>query len=135
MGLIHKIMARFVQYTPTQSYIGAINKYENWINSNDDSSTICFVNDKQCTKSDNNNIAIRSHLISKSANLKPISKNGKVKIVKINHKNPYFRKLTDSAIKSTTTFPGFCKYHDKKLFEPIEGERILNYTNEHFLLL
>jgi len=74
-------------------------------------------------------------LISKSANLKPISKNNKVRTVRVSYSNPAFNELNDIFIRTATTYPGFCKYHDKRLFEPIENKRIQHYTGEHFLLL
>lgn len=135
MGLINRIYARILQELPPQSFVNAVNKYEEWLNIYDEHE-ICFINNDDCKTSDyGEKKAIGSHLISKSANLKPISKNNKVKMVQTNYKNPSFSHLNDISIKSATKFPGFCKYHDKKIFEPIENKQISNYTNEHFLLL
>ena len=42
--------------------------------------------------------------------------------------------MTDRPIKTTTRFPGFCSYHDKKIFEPIELSALTTYSDQHVFL-
>ncbi|URZ16708.1 hypothetical protein [Clostridium felsineum] len=130
------ILANLINQNPSKSFIAACNKYINWINNNVVMESICLLNNNECnSKSESKNKAIDSHLVSKGANLKPISKNGKVRTIEINYKNPINNELKETGIKKATTFPGFCKYHDNLIFMPLEKTKIDIYTNEHTFLL
>lgn len=79
---------------------------------------------------------IKAHTVSKSANLKPISKNDHVYCFQVNVGGMIKAngKLTieKKSIKKTSIFHGFCSKHDSKLFEKID----LNFeiSNEHIFL-
>jgi hypothetical protein len=81
---------------------------------------------------------IRSHTISKSSSLKKVSRNGKVL-----HFNPSMNSLlanngrlsiVEVGINQASTFPGFCKKHDKELFSPIEDRAFQCDEYSSFLL-
>ena len=136
MGIGEKILANLIQQNPTRSLVAACNAYINWVNSNIIMESVCLINNDECNnESKKSNKAIDSHLVSKGANLKPIAKNGKVRAVGVNHKNPLNSKIKETAIKKATTFPGFCKYHDNLLFSALEIKKIEHYTREHAFLL
>lgn len=79
---------------------------------------------------------IKAHTVSRSANLKPISKNDHVYcfeanlggMIKTNGKLT----ITKKSIKKTSIFYGFCSQHDTELFKKID----LNFeiSNEHIFL-
>lgn len=64
-----------------------------------------------------------------------MSKNSKVFVLKDNFTNPFKSELSDSYIKNTLTFPGFCKYHDNSLFQNPENKNMAQYTNEDVFFL
>jgi len=81
---------------------------------------------------------VRAHSVSKSTNLKRISRNGHVYAF-----IPSFENLSKNSgivqpelvgINKASTFTGFCAYHDKKFFSPLE-DNIFNGTKEQCFLL
>ena len=86
---------------------------------------------------------INAHTVSKSGNLKAISRNGHVyafllpiemqlKIRSLNPNGilePYL-----AGINKASTFTGFCKAHDKLLFAPIEDRAFVADKEQIFLL-
>jgi len=69
---------------------------------------------------------IEAHTVSKSGSLKKIAKNSKVYHFKPDI-NALFENngkfiLREIGIGQASTFPGFCEYHDKSLFSPIENK-------------
>jgi len=82
---------------------------------------------------------IRAHTISRSANLKEIQKDGHVYTLNIDYggikENPKNVHLDKKGIKKdASTFYIFCKYHDDKLFAPLE-KKDFTFTNEQIFLL
>jgi len=81
---------------------------------------------------------VNAHSISKSGSLKEISENGHVmgtkpnlqSLIKTNGKLT----LEKVGINRASTFTGFCSMHDKKLFAPLEDEKI-TLTNQQLFLL
>lgn len=81
---------------------------------------------------------IQAHTISKSGSLKSISENGHVmgtkpslaQLIKNNGKLT----LSYVGINQASTFTGFCSYHDKKLFAPLEDCPITISDEQLFLL-
>lgn len=79
---------------------------------------------------------IKAHTISRSANLKPISKDEHVYcfeaslggMIKTNGKLTIEKK----SIKKTSIFHGFCSKHDTKLFKKIDSD--FEISNEHIFL-
>lgn len=136
MGIKESILANLVDSNPSKNLVIALNRYAQWIDENTITEDICLLNnDDCCNDGESMKKAINSHLISKGANLKPISKDKKVRTIATNYENPLINKLKDTPIKKATVFPGFCKYHDKFIFEPLESKKVTSYTNEHFFLL
>jgi hypothetical protein len=81
---------------------------------------------------------IQSHTISKSSSLKKVARNGKVL-----HFKPSISSLFDNdgnlsveevGINQASTFPGFCKKHDKEMFSPIEDKDFECNEYNSFLL-
>ncbi|MDZ4018433.1 SEC-C metal-binding domain-containing protein [Pseudomonas sichuanensis] len=81
---------------------------------------------------------INAHTISKSGSLKAISEGGHVMGTK-----PSFAQLIKSngkltlskvGINQASTFTGFCSYHDKELFSPLEDSPITLSDEQLFLL-
>lgn len=69
------------------------------------------------------NKIIKAHSVSKSSSLKEISVNGHVLTTfKVTHNLGKTREWKPKliGINKASTFNGFCSYHDKKLFSPIE---------------
>lgn len=68
---------------------------------------------------------IEAHTVSKSGSLRKIAQNGKVYHFKPDI-NALFDKgrfmLREIGVNQASTFPGFCAYHDKALFAPIEDQ-------------
>ena len=79
-------------------------------------------------------MAIDSHSIPKR-NLRMMSNDGKVYILKDDFKNSFKASLSTTYIKSTLTFLGFCKYHDNSLFQEIENKNITQYDNKDVFFL
>lgn len=69
---------------------------------------------------------IKAHTVSKSGSLRSIARNGKVYNFKpdINSlfKNNGKFECQEVGIGQASTFPGFCAYHDKQLFSPVEDQ-------------
>ena len=66
---------------------------------------------------------IKAHSISKSASLKDIAHNGHVLTTfkeAISFKNGFNVSPKKIGIQKASTFTGFCAYHDKLLYQPIE---------------
>ncbi len=81
---------------------------------------------------------IEAHTVSKSGSLRKIARNGKVY-----HFKPDINALFDNGGKlslrevgvgQASTFPGFCAYHDKELFSPIE-DQVFECTPRNVALL
>lgn len=81
---------------------------------------------------------INAHTISKSGSLKSISESGHVmgtnpslaQLIKNNGKLT----LNKVGINKASTFTGFCSYHDKELFSPLEDSPITLSDEQLFLL-
>lgn len=76
---------------------------------------------------------INSHTVSKSGSLKKISENGHVysfesgSIFNFECRNDL--KVKSIGVSKASTFPGFCQFHDKSLFSPIEDKKFV--SNEY----
>ncbi|HEY9032052.1 MAG TPA: SEC-C domain-containing protein [Kangiella sp.] len=81
---------------------------------------------------------INAHTISKSGPLKEISENGHVMGSKPSLasliKNDGKFSLGKVGINKASTFTGFCSVHDKKIFSPLEDEKITLSDKQLFLL-
>lgn len=84
-------------------------------------------NKKECSEK-----IIKAHSIQNNKIIKQLSKNGKVYMNKPKSQNP-FAAFTEWGRKEATTFTGFCSYHDKVLFQPIEDNNF-NKSDEHVFL-
>ncbi|MCO15047.1 hypothetical protein DP372_15190, partial [Listeria monocytogenes] len=90
---------------------------------------------KQCLypeKSKCSDKIIRAHSIQNSKIIQRISENGNVYMNKAKPNNP-FAVFTKWGRKEATTFTGFCDYHDKVVFQPIE-DRDFELSNEQIFL-
>ncbi|MCP3923364.1 MAG: hypothetical protein GY714_12340 [Desulfobacterales bacterium] len=85
-----------------------------------------------------NSKIIKAHTVSKSQNLKKIAIDSHVYAF-----IPSFENLTKNngklkpelvGINKASTFSGFCKYHDKNLFSPLEDKPFENTKEQCFLL-
>ena len=89
----------------------------------------CLLHNHECKGK-----AINSHSIPKK-NLRMMSNNNEVNVLKDDSRNPFKLSLNTSNIKSTQTFSGFCKYHDSSLFQKIENKDTIQYdSNDMFFL-
>jgi hypothetical protein len=81
---------------------------------------------------------INAHTISKSGSLKEISENGHVMGTKPSLsgliKSDGKLALEKVGINKASTFTGFCSAHDKKIFSPLEDEKIKLSDKQLFLL-
>jgi len=81
---------------------------------------------------------IQAHTISKSGSLKSISESGHVMGTKPSLaqliKNKGKLTLSKVGINQASTFTGFCSYHDKELFSPLEDSPITLSEEQLFLL-
>lgn len=68
--------------------------------------------------------AINSHILQKNGILTGISTNGHIIVLKTDFLNPELFHFKRSGINKTFTFKGFCKDHDKSIFQPIEDYEI-----------
>ncbi|MBC1797975.1 SEC-C domain-containing protein [Listeria booriae] len=75
---------------------------------------------------------IRAHSIQNSKIVQRISENGNVYMNRAKPNNP-FAVFTKWGRKEATTFTGFCDYHDKVLFQPIEDKNF-DMSEEQVLL-
>lgn len=129
------LLAQLIIQNPPESYVKAINKLNQWISGELIFDEKCIMDDENCDNQKGiKNQAIKSHAISKKKNLRRISKSNSVKVLGHDYRSPNKRELKNTAIKSATTFPGFCGYHDKKIFEPIEGKDLDVFSSEHIFL-
>ena len=81
---------------------------------------------------------IRAHTVPKSSSLKAIAKNGHVYGLKFTLENirKYGGRLEPELIgvNQASTFTGFCKVHDNRIFEPIEKYEFKGTQKQCFLL-
>ncbi|RMP71524.1 SEC-C motif protein [Pseudomonas syringae pv. atrofaciens] len=89
--------------------------------------------DGLCTKK-----IVQAHTISKSSSLKQISNQGhvigiKASISELVSTNGVME-LKSVGINEASTFTGFCSYHDKHIFAPLEDESIVLSDEQLFLL-
>ncbi|EZH64724.1 hypothetical protein DH09_19590 [Bacillaceae bacterium JMAK1] len=75
---------------------------------------------------------IKSHSIQNNKILKKIATKGKVFMPSPKDDNP-FAVMTEYGRKEATIFTGFCGYHDKTVFQPIE-DSLFNNSKEHIFL-
>jgi hypothetical protein len=90
---------------------------------------------KQCLHQDKNSCSekiIKAHSIQNNKILKSIASNGKVYMPCPKSYNP-FTVVTQYGRKEATTFTGFCGYHDKSVFQPIE-DNLFDKSLEHIFL-
>lgn len=98
---------------------------------------------KQCLHPDKDKCSekiIKAHSIQNNKILKSISSNGKVYMPCPKPDDP-FAVITEYGRKEATTFTGFCGFHDKTVFQPIEDspfdksiEHIFLYTYRCFAI-
>lgn len=93
---------------------------------------ICMAKSTDCSGT-----IIDAHTLSKQAMLRPISRDGHVYSLVANlyqptANGPSTLKLT--GIGDTSTFAGFCSYHDKELFSCIE-DKAFNCTSKQLFIL
>lgn len=77
---------------------------------------------------------INSHSIQNNKVLRRISSNGKVYMPCPKSDNP-FASMTEYGRKEATVFTGFCKYHDKTLFQPIDDSDFIASDEQIFLYI
>jgi len=90
---------------------------------------------KQCLHPDTeacSNKIIKAHSIQNNKILKNISSNGFVYMPRPKPESP-FAVMTKYGRKEATVFTGFCGYHDKVVFQPIE-DNLFNKSNKHMFL-
>ena len=95
---------------------------------------------KECIwgESDNNSRCqgkiIKSHSIQRSKILQKISDNGKVSILspKVSPEKMFFD-FDLEGTKKFSTFTGFCAYHDKAIFQPIEDKEFVGDREQMFI--
>lgn len=84
------------------------------------------------------NKIIRAHTISKSGSLKRIAENSHVMGVKTSLSELISTvgkmEVKRVGINEASTFTGFCSYHDKELFAPLEDQKITLSAEQLFLL-
>lgn len=131
--LLNKIGNNILVQFPPDSLIKAnnawINEYNTFSNNCKKQGYVCLLHNNKCSGT-----AINSHSIPKK-NLKMMSKNSKVFVLKDNFTNPFKSELSDSYIKNTLTFLGLCKYHDNSLFQNLENKNMAQYNNEDVFFL
>lgn len=94
---------------------------------------------KNCLEENCSGKIIKAHTISKSATLKSISVSGNVMGLRrkfflgIKNKSE-FSDLQEIGLKTASTFSGFCQYHDRVIFSPIENKHIIPDTQQCLLL-
>lgn len=89
-------------------------------------------------KKDCNGNIVRAHPISKSRNLKKIARDGHVYAfipsIKNLIKNHGLLRPELCGINKASTFTGFCGYHDKQIFLPLEDQEFVGSKEQCFLL-
>ncbi|MCD5452255.1 YecA family protein [Lactobacillus delbrueckii] len=76
---------------------------------------------------------IKAHAIQNNRILRPLSENGEV-ITVDQLTNYIFQDTGVKGRKQATTFSGFCSYHDKTTFQPIEDREFVGSPEQIFLL-
>lgn len=126
-----------IQHPPEVLY-SAINALDNKYKANVKTERTCLLNNSDCSNQSKRTVApnkaANSHSIPKK-NLKYLSTNKRVHILKEDNKNPFKRTLDKSSIKSTLTFQGFCSYHDNEIFKEIENDDNIEYNNHNVFLI
>ncbi|EAH3791770.1 SEC-C domain-containing protein [Listeria monocytogenes] len=90
---------------------------------------------RQCLYPDHSRCSdkiIRAHSIQNSRIIQRISDNGNVYMNKAKSNNP-FAVFTKWGRKEATTFTGFCSFHDKVVFQPIEDRDFDKSAEQIFL--
>jgi hypothetical protein len=95
---------------------------------------------KYCLHPDNSQCKgdiIRAHVIQRNGGLSQIARDGHVYHFEMNLLDPASPLLQakKKGVSSATTFTGFCSYHDKETFKPIEDNPFQNNNLEHLFLL
>ncbi|MGO1356903.1 YecA family protein [Alkalibacterium gilvum] len=116
---------------------GAINKTDNIINNYKSEFVNLHKNKriKECNhpnKTECSDKIINAHSIQNNRIIKQLSENGIVYMNKAKSSKP-FALFTKWGRKEATTFTGFCNYHDKITFHPIEDYNF-NGSDEHIFL-
>lgn len=131
--LLNKIGSSILAQFPPDSLVEANNAWANECNGyshkRKKQGYECLLHNHEC-----NGRAINSHSIPKK-NLRMMSNNSKVYVLKDDFKNPFKSNLSTAYIKSTLTFSGFCKYHDSSLFQEIENKNTTQYNNKDVFFL
>lgn len=82
----------------------------------------CFINDGDC-----NGNPIKSHSIQNNRILNRLSDNGEVyTLSQIADKHHFNLTMQRTGRKKATTWPGYCSFHDSKIFKPIEDHDYRN---------
>lgn len=98
---------------------------------------ICLLNNKNCSNQSKQmvfNEAINSHSIAQK-NLRYMSTNKKVHLLKRDFRNPFKLNLDNPNIKNSLTFKGFCSHHDSSLFNILENIEDIKYSYENLFFL
>ena len=131
--LLNKIGSSILAQFPPDSLVQAnnalVNEFNNFLKNSKKQGYECLLHNKKCSGN-----AIDSHSIPKR-NLRMMSNDSKVYVLKDDFKNPFKASLSTTYIKSTLTFWGFCKYHDNSLFQEIENKNIAQYDNKDVFFL
>lgn len=87
---------------------------------------------RNCCYPNCENTAINSHILQKNGILSSIANDRHIYVSKTNFFNSELFFFTKSGLNVTFTFKGFCKEHDKSIFQPIEDFEIDfdNYGNQ-----
>lgn len=94
-------------------------------------STCFHPNKEECTKK-----IIDAHSIQENGVLSLLAKDGEVIYIEPGvNKNGLILDFKAKTKRKVTTFKGFCSYHDKELFKPIEDNKYEPNSNEHNFLL
>ncbi len=122
---------------PNEEYAQCQNEYMYKYEREKKYSTRCFMDNEECrnqNKKSENNEAIHSHSIQERR-LKRISSKSKVLVLKPDLNNPFKSVLYLNPTKNTSTYKGFCNFHDKDLFKKFEDRKNYEYNNENIFLL
>ena len=131
--LLNKVGSNILTQFPPNTLVEANNAWVNECNAflqmRKKQGYKCLLHNHEC-----NGLAIDSHSIPKK-NLKMMSSNSKVYVLKDDFRNPFKDSLSTAYIKSTLTFLGFCKKHDISLFQTIENKNTSQYSSEDVFFL
>ena len=132
--IVKRIWSQFLIQNPQIAYrslIKANNDFENeYKKTVANKKYACLRNSKECDGE-----AIDSHTIPKFCLKYMADNHNRVKRRRQNFENPFKKELFDSPIKTTTTFRGFCPFHDVDLFKKLENDRLMNIDNEAIFFL